>query len=161
MSYTGTLYLIPTNLSSAPMEHVIPSYNLSVVQSLSYFFVENRKSARHFLKACGVPTPFDNIEFRLLNKQTSLTEEFEILEPLFNGHDMGLLSEAGLPGIADPGSELVNVCHQNGISVKPLTGPSSIYLALMGSGLNGQSFTFHGYLPVKSNERQKQLKDLD
>lgn len=160
-SRIGTLFLIPNTLANQAIDASLPAYDLSLIKSLHYFFVENRKTARRFLKACNVPTPFDDIDFRLLDKNTQLDDDFTLFEPIFMGNDMGLLSEAGTPAIADPGSGLIRKAHENGISVKPLVGPSSIFLALMGSGLNGQGFTFHGYLPVKSNERKKALRELD
>ena len=161
MTKTGTLFLIPTPLAESGLERVQPPYNKKLIQSLPLFFVEHKKTARKFLKACEIPPPFESIEFRILDKKTALQNDFEVLEPFFTGRDAGIISEAGIPGIADPGAELVRLCHQNGIPVKPLTGPSSVFLALTGSGLNGQLFTFHGYLSVKSNERQKQLKNLE
>lgn len=161
MSQTGTLYLIPNTLAPSAIETSEPPYNLSILQSLQHFFVENRKTARRFLKACHVQTSFDELDFRLVDKKTKLEDDFTLFEPIYMGSHMGLISEAGLPSVADPGSELIQMAHQCGIDVKPLVGPSSIFLALMGSGLNGQAFSFHGYLSVKSNDRQKEVRDLE
>ena len=123
--------------------------------SLSHFVVEQPKSARHFLATLNPEQPIQSLHFATLNEHTSANELPELLSPLLAGHDVGLLSEAGCPGIADPGADLVNLAHRNGIRVVPLVGPSSILLALMASGLNGQCFAFHGYLPI-AEARKKQ-----
>ena len=158
---TGTFYLIPSNISESPAEHVIPPYNIEVVLGLKYFFVENIRSARRFLAKCGVPTPFEGIEFITVNKRTSKAEKQELMTILLTGNDAGFISEAGCPAIADPGPDIALLCHDQGITVKPLVGPSSILLALIASGLNGQSFTFHGYLPIKEGERIKAIKAIE
>ncbi len=157
----GNLYLLPNLIADTAPENVLPAYNLSLIKALEYFIVENPKNARRFLKTCGVPSPFDHLEFHKVDKKTDAEEQLKALMPLFKGNDMGLISEAGTPAIADPGSHLIQEAHKNGISVKPLSGPSSIFMALMASGLNGQSFTFHGYLPIKKNQREQQLKTIE
>lgn len=157
----GTLYLIPTPLSGGTVDQSLPAYNHLVVQSLDVFFVEHPKTARYFLKACGVSPPFDQLTFYTFDKQADIKAEVDQLWPVLQGHDAALISEAGMPGLADPGAELVATCHRQGIPVKPLVGPSSVPMAISASGLNGQAFTFHGYLPVNPKDRQHQLKRLE
>lgn len=157
----GSLYLLPVTLGTENYKHVIPEEVLTVIRNLRYFVVEDIRSARRFLRMIDPQFPIDDTEFRLLNEHTAGEEVEELLDTLLNGNDTGLMSEAGVPGIADPGSPLVKLAHQNSIAVKPLTGPSSIFLALMASGLNGQNFTFNGYLPVKGNERTSAIRELE
>jgi 16S rRNA (cytidine1402-2'-O)-methyltransferase len=157
----GTLYLIPTLLGDTDIEQVIPSYNIHIVRELSVFVVEELKSARHFLKKAAYPRPFDSSEFFVLNEHTHKEEINEMITPLLNGTDVGLLSEAGLPCIADPGASLVNLCHQENIKIIPLSGPSSIFMALMASGFNGQQFTFHGYLPIDARDKIKKIREME
>jgi 16S rRNA (cytidine1402-2'-O)-methyltransferase len=133
----------------------------TVVASLDRFVVEHPKTARRHLKQLGVTRPLQEIQLASLNEHTTPAEVSGLLQPLLEGEDIGLMSEAGCPAVADPGAELVRLAHQHGINVMPLAGPSSILLALMASGLNGQSFTFHGYLPVEKAERNKRLKELE
>jgi 16S rRNA (cytidine1402-2'-O)-methyltransferase len=159
MAY-GTLYLIPSALSE-DLSGVLPSYALGLVSALDVFIVENEKSARHYLKAIGIKTPLQNLTLLLLNEHTDAKEISGLLSPLLKGNDVGLLSEAGCPAVADPGSDLVRMAHENNIKVVPLIGPSSIILSLMASGLNGQSFSFAGYLPKEKNARIKSLKELE
>lgn len=162
MTEIGTLYLIPNALSSEEeIDQVLPSINKHIVQNLTYFYVENAKTARHFLKKCGVPTPFDNLVFFTVSKKNPVKDPDALLEPLYFGHSAGLVSESGSPAIADPGSKIIYAAHQSGIPVKPLVGPSSIQIALMASGLNGQAFTFHGYLPVSKDQRKKRINKLE
>ena len=151
----GTLYLIPTTLGKTPENNSIPEYTLEVIRKLEVFAVENLRSAVKFLQWVGETVPEYNIEFHQLNKHTSGEEIFEILRPLKAGKDVGILSEAGAPAVADPGAKLVKMAHQNGIRVVPLVGPSSILLALMASGFNGQTFAFHGYLPLDARPRER------
>ena len=153
------LYLIPTFLSEN--EHVLPEEVLEIARSLDEFVVENEKSARRFLKQIGTKIHQNNIIFHLLNEHTSAIEISELLPILKKNKDIGLLSEAGCPAVADPGAALVRMAHENNIPVKPLTGPSSILLALMASGLNGQSFAFHGYLPKDSVQRKAKISLLE
>lgn len=157
----GTLYLIPTLLGDTDIERVIPSYNIQIVRELSVFVVEELKSARHFLKKAGYPRPYDSAQFFVLNEHTPKGEIGEMLDPLLNGLCVGLLSEAGLPCVADPGANLVNLCHQEEIRIVPLSGPSSIFMALMASGFNGQQFTFHGYLPIEAKEKVKKIREME
>ena len=154
----GQLYLIPTPIGDTEVYDVMPLSNQSVMRGLDYFVVENVRSARRFLSKAGIGKPIYSLTFSELNEHT-LPEEVEgLLRPLLEGHDVGLLSEAGLPAVADPGAALVLLAHKHEIRVIPLVGPSSIMLALMSSGLNGQSFAFNGYLPVKNPERAKAIK---
>lgn len=159
----GTLYLIPCPISdeTAPWD-VLPAANRDVMNSLDYFIVENTRSARRFLSKAGVERPIGELEFRELNEHTAAGREVEeLVKPLLEGRSAGVISEAGVPGVADPGALAAEACHRLGIRVVPLVGPSSILLALMASGLNGQSFAFNGYLPVKPPERAKALRALE
>jgi 16S rRNA (cytidine1402-2'-O)-methyltransferase len=161
MATSGTLFLIPATLSPNTARQTLPPYNLELLQQLELFFVENRKTARRFLKECGIQPPYDHLTFSIFDKHTAISEELNQLWPLVTGQDAGLLSEAGLPGLGDPGAGLVAACHRQGVTVKPLVGPSSIPLAISASGLSGQAFTFHGYLPVKGRERHQKLRQLE
>lgn len=147
----GVLYLLPCPISDEtdPWE-VLPEANRAVMDALDYFIVENTRTARRFLSKAGIARPIDTLEFRELNEHTAPGREVEaLIEPLLQGRSAGVISEAGVPGVADPGALVVEACHRHGIRVVPLVGPSSIILAMMASGLNGQSFAFNGYLPVK------------
>ena len=157
----ATLYLIPTPLGAIPPDHALPAETLRITARLTHFIVENAKSARAFLKKVGTATPLQQLELSDLNEHTPAHALEALLTPLQAGHDVGLLSEAGCPAIADPGAPLVRLAHQRGITVKPLVGPSSIVLALMASGLVGQRFTFHGYLPAKPEARIQTIRDLE
>lgn len=157
----GTLFLIPTTLGdNAPLE-VLPISVKKVVEDVSIFIVENEKSARRFIKKISPKKPQTSLELFLLNKFTQPIELPEFLEPCLKGKDVGLLSEAGCPGVADPGAEVVKLAHEKDIRVVPLVGPSSILMAIMSSGLNGQRFAFNGYLPIDKNERKKEIKRLE
>lgn len=166
---SGTLYLIPNTLGKRdeadPLPDVIPAGVQQVAARLEYLVAENAKTARAFLKklaeTCPLARPIQQIEIRELNVNTRADALAELLAPLADGRDGGLLSEAGVPAVADPGAELVRLAHARGIRVRPLVGPSSILLAVMGSGLNGQSFAFNGYLPVDADERAKRLRELE
>lgn len=158
---TGTLYLIPTTIGSESWETVIPPAVIEQTRLLKHFVVEDIRTTRRYLSKIKVLTPIDQIDFQLLNEHTKQAEIEQLLKPLLEGIDVGLLSEAGLPAIADPGSQLVAIANRKGIKVVPLTGPSSIFLTLMASGLNGQNFAFVGYLPIKSDERKKRIKQLE
>ncbi|MEP1152221.1 MAG: SAM-dependent methyltransferase [Balneola sp.] len=157
----GTLYLIPTTLGKTAQNNAIPEYTLSILRGLESLVVENIQTSVKFLQWVGGTIPEYKIDFYQLNKNTPDTEIFSFLKPLKNGKDVGLLSEAGAPAVADPGAKLVKMAHQNGIKVVPLVGPSSILLALMASGFNGQSFSFHGYLPIDGNKRKQMLTQLE
>lgn len=159
--HKGALYLIPTPLGDGDINQVLPDYNRLIIMELDTFVVEELRTARRFLRKIGYTKDFEEVNFFLLNEHTQSEELTEILQNTGDGKSVGLLSEAGCPAIADPGASLVNIAHQAGIKVIPLTGPSSIILALMASGLNGQQFTFNGYLPVKLFERKQKLKELE
>ena len=155
------LYLIPTPIADAPAESALPAGTLAVMHRLNTFVVENAKTARAVLKQLGYPRPLQEVRMLTLSEHTRSDELSALLAPLLAGEDVGLMSEAGCPGVADPGAELVRLAHRHGITVVPLVGPSALLLALMGSGLNGQRFAFHGYLPVNANERIEALKKLE
>lgn len=154
------LYLIPNTLGDTCPESVLPSSVLDIIPNIRIFVVEELRTARRFLSSAGLKGHIDELEFHVLNEHTR-PEDVNILEELFTRGDVGLISEAGLPAVADPGSLLVALCHRKGIQVMPLVGPSSLMLALMGSGLNGQSFAFRGYLPAKTDERRNAIKDVE
>lgn len=156
----GKLYLIPAPLGDCPLGEILPQHVLDTACSLSCFVVEEVRTARRFLSAYGLRGHIDGLDFHELNEHTTQAE-VEAMISLFDGQDVGLISEAGLPAVADPGSALVALCHRNGIEVVPMVGPSSLMLALMASGLNGQSFAFKGYIPAKTDERRASLKDLE
>lgn len=157
----GKLYLIPTTLGdNAPLE-VLPISVKKVIENVSIFIVENEKSARRFIKKISPKKSQPSLELFLLNKFTQAIELPEFLTPCIAGKDVGLLSEAGCPGVADPGADIVKLAHEKDIQVVPLVGPSSILMAMMSSGLNGQSFAFNGYLPIDKNERKKEIKRLE
>lgn len=158
---TGTLYLIPCTLGDTAAERVLPQHVIDIARKLRHFVVEQPKSARQFLSALKPEQPIQSLHFATLNEHTAARELGDLLAPLLAGEDVGIISEAGCPGIADPGADLVNLAHRNGIRVVPLVGPSSILLALMASGLNGQCFAFHGYLPIADTERQKAIATLE
>ena len=155
------LYLIPSYISDSPSGMVIPEDVKSLVGNLRFFAVENVREARRFLRRLHRDFDIDGSVFYTLDKRTPVEELDEMIEVLRNGNDLGIISDAGCPGIADPGSLLVDRAHQLGFSVEPLVGPSSILLALMGSGLNGQQFCFHGYLPKDQKSRISFLKKLE
>ncbi len=157
----GKLYLIPVTLGDSQVHHVIPAYVLELLNQLDHFIVEDLRSARRYLKKAGMVKAIDDLTFYLLNEHTDDSSLEEMLTPLANGNDAGILSEAGVPAVADPGSGLVALAHRNGIRVIPLAGPSSILMALMASGMNGQAFRFHGYLPVKKPQRLNSLRQIE
>ena len=157
----GKLYLIPTPLGEGDPARVLPASVLEVIPTLNCFVVEELRTARRFLSAAGLKGHIDELEFHELNEHTK-PQEVEAFAKLFEeGRSVGLLSEAGLPAVADPGALLVALCHRHGIEVVPLVGPSSLMLALMASGLNGQSFAFVGYIPAKTEERRAALRTLE
>ena len=158
----GTLYFIPVPLAEdTTPQQVLPSEVIQRMHSLRHFIVENEKTARQFLSASGHPVPIRELTFSVLNKDTPPKDLSALLQPLQKGTDIGLMSEAGCPGIADPGATLAAVAHQKNIRVAPLIGPSSLLLGLMASGLNGQRFTFLGYLPSDKAERIKTIKGIE
>jgi len=158
----GRLFLVPAWLSEdTPPADAVPAAVLERVRALDCFVVEDAKSARRFLAACGHPKPLRDVEMRELNEHTPRGEVAALLAPVLAGRDMGILSEAGVPAVADPGAALVAEAHANGVTVVPLVGPSSILLALMASGLEGQRFRFAGYLPAEAAARRAALSDLE
>ena len=158
---SGKLYLIPTPLGEGDPARVLPASVLEIIPTLSCFVVEELRTARRFLSAAGLKGKIDTLEFHELNEHTD-PRQVESLASLFdNGRNVGLLSEAGLPAVADPGALLVALCHRHNIEVVPLVGPSSLMMALMASGLNGQSFAFVGYIPAKTEERRAALRNLE
>jgi 16S rRNA (cytidine1402-2'-O)-methyltransferase len=157
----GRIYLIPVTLGGDDFLRVIPEKVIGLTRQLRYFIVEDIRSARRFLRLIDKEFPINDSVFFELNEHTGESDITNYLEPIFNGSDIGVLSEAGLPGIADPGAGIIAMAHQKGITVTPLSGPSSILLALISSGLNGQNFSFNGYLPVKPAERSVKLRELE
>lgn len=155
------IYLIPTTLGDSPIEKVLPAEISRVVGGLRYFVVENSRTARRHLKKMVPEIVIDELEFGELNEHTRQVGLEQLLEPALQGFDMGILSEAGCPGVADPGADLVRIAHEKGIRVVPLVGPSSILLSLMASGMNGQNFAFVGYLPVKPGGRGNAIRELE
>ncbi|NNK71180.1 MAG: SAM-dependent methyltransferase [Flavobacteriaceae bacterium] len=157
----GRLYLIPTRIGDNPPLEVLPLSIKKIVEETDYFIVENEKTARRFIKRISPKKSQGSLSISVLNKFTDESELPSFLDPCLEGEHVGLLSEAGCPAVADPGSEIVRMAHEKDIRVVPLVGPSSIILALMSSGMNGQSFTFNGYLPIDKSERKKELKRLE
>lgn len=157
----GILYLIPTTLGETEPLEVLPISIKRAIENIDHYIVENEKSARRFIKKVSPRKSQPNLKLHLLNKFTEAGDLPTFLEPCLDGFDVGVLSEAGCPGIADPGAEVVMLAHQKNIKVVPLVGPSSIILALMASGLNGQSFAFNGYLPIEKSERKKAIKHFE
>jgi len=157
----GTLYLIPVTLGDDMVQHVIPDYVLNVARKLETFVVESEKSARHFLSTIKTLKPVRELNLHLLNEHTDMKVLPDLLAPLLAGHNVGLMSDAGCPAVADPGAQLVQLAHKKGIRVVPMVGPSSILLSLMASGLNGQQFAFLGYLPVEKSQRNQKLKEIE
>jgi 16S rRNA (cytidine1402-2'-O)-methyltransferase len=157
----GTLYLIPATLGNSDIRETIPPGIQERIRQISVFIVENLRSARRYLKLLDRNIDIDRLTFFELNEHTPEKEVPAFLEPAEKGRNTAIISEAGMPGVADPGALVVKAAHEKGIRVVPLTGPSSILLALMASGLNGQQFTFHGYLPIQQNERSRKIRELE
>ena len=155
------LYLIPVLLGDTTVERVLPSYNKEVILGIRHFIVEDVRSARRFLKKVDKDINIDELQFYPLNKHTSPQDISGYLKPLVDGNPMGVISEAGCPAVADPGADVVAIAQRKNLPVVPLIGPSSIILSVMGSGFNGQSFAFNGYLPIEPTERGKKLKALE
>lgn len=161
MKAKGKLYLIPTTLGdNAPLE-VLPISIKGAIDNIDYYIAENEKTARRFIKKIHAPKSQPDLHFEQLNKFTDPSEIPSFLNPCSEGFSVGLLSEAGCPGIADPGAEVVRIAHQKNIQVVPMVGPSSILLAMMASGMNGQNFAFNGYLPIDGSEKKAALKKLE
>jgi 16S rRNA (cytidine1402-2'-O)-methyltransferase len=157
----ANLYLIPTTLGDQKVQSVIPNANSLIVKNIRYFIVENIRTARRYIKKTDPNINIEELNFNELNEHTHKQGLEELLTPLFNGFDVGIISEAGCPGIADPGADLVRLAHEKNIRVIPLVGPSSVLLSLMASGMNGQNFAFIGYLPVKRQERIKVIHEIE
>ena len=155
------LYLIPTSLGETDLDRILPAYNNEIVNRLDFFIVEDVRTARRFLKKINPATDIDSKTFYVLNQHTRPEEISGFLKPLSEGREVGVISEAGCPAIADPGADVVAIAQEKGFKVVPLVGPSSILLALMASGFNGQSFAFNGYLPVQPADRTKAIKRLE
>lgn len=155
------LYLIPTTLGDTPIEQVLPPHNTRIISNLRHFIVENVRTARRFLKQCDKGIDIDALTFYELNKHTDKNQIASYLLPMKSGESIGVISEAGCPAVADPGADVVAIAQREGYKVVPLVGPSSMLLAIMASGFNGQSFAFHGYLPIDAGERIKKLKQLE
>lgn len=155
------LYLLPVTLGDTSVGKVLPAYNKEIIVEIKHFIVEDVRSARRFLKKVESQINIDELTFYPLNKHTSPEAISGYLKPLMEGLPMGVISEAGCPAVADPGADVVAIAQRKGLKVVPLVGPSSIILSVMGSGFNGQSFAFHGYLPIEPGERTKRLKELE
>lgn len=155
------LYLLPVTLGETPIEKVLPAYNRDIILGIKHYIVEDVRSARRFLKKVDRDINIDELTFYPLNKHTDRDAIAGYLKPLIEGQSMGVISEAGCPAVADPGADVVAIAQRKGLKVVPLVGPSSIILSVMGSGFNGQSFAFHGYLPIEPDERQKRLRELE
>ena len=157
----GKLYLIPAKLGESSYEYIFPNINKELILSIHTFIIEDLRSARRFLKSLNYPGNFDDVDFLLLNEHTKAEDTSQYLDAIGKGKDVGILSEAGMPCIADPGNVIVQMAHRKNIAVIPLIGPSSIFLSLAASGFNGQNFSFLGYIPIKPDERSAYLKDLE
>ena len=157
----AALYLIPVTLGETPLNQVLPAYNTEVILAIRHFIVEDVRSARRFLKKVNREIDIDTLTFYPLNKHTSPEAISGYLKPLEQGASMGVISEAGCPAVADPGAEVVAMAQRKGLEVVPLVGPSSIILSVMASGFNGQSFAFHGYLPIEAGARTAMIKKLE
>jgi 16S rRNA (cytidine1402-2'-O)-methyltransferase len=162
----GKLYLIPITLSNpgettVVPEDVLPQTIKRTIDFIDYYIVENEKTARKFIKSIHPEKKQPDLKISVLNKHTEIAEHNDFIQPLLRGENIGLMSESGCPGIADPGADIVKLAHEKGIQVVPLVGPSSILLALMASGMNGQSFAFNGYLPIDKNDKKQALKSFE
>lgn len=161
MQQFGKLYLIPTTLGESNPLDVLPISVKNAVENLEYYIVENDKTARKFIKTIFAEKVQADLKLSTLNKRTEVTELAAMLEPLSRGISVGLMSEAGCPGVADPGAAIVKIAHEKGFQVVPMVGPSSILLAMMASGMNGQSFAFNGYLPIEKGEKKAAIKAFE
>jgi len=157
----ASLFLIPVTLGETEHRKVLPEYNKEIISGIRHFIVENIRTARRFLKKADPAIVIDELTFYELNKHTTADQVAGYLSPLSKGEPMGIISEAGCPAIADPGADVVAIAQQKGYAVVPLVGPSSILMSVMASGFNGQSFAFHGYLPIDSSERSLMIKKLE
>ena len=161
MEKKGKLYLIPSLLGDEAPKNTLSAMTLEIINSIDYYLAENEKHTRRFLKSQGITKPIQELNVQALNEHTPKEELSQLLEPARNGFNIGIISEAGCPGIADPGADVVKIAQKENIRVIPIPGPSSIFLALMGSGFNGQQFSFIGYLPKESHARIKKIKELE
>jgi len=161
VTFLGKLYLIPTTLGEMNPEDVLPITIKRTLDFINHYIVENEKTARRFIKSVHPEKKQPDLQLSVLNKHTETHEYIEFIQPLLNGQNIGLMSEAGCPGVADPGAVIVKLAHEKGIQVIPLVGPSSILLAVMASGMNGQSFAFNGYLPIDKGEKKSALKNFE
>ena len=161
ITFLGKLYLIPTTLGEMNPEDVLPQTIKRSIDFIDHYIVENEKTARRFIKSIHPEKKQPSLHISVLNKHTETHEHQEFIKPLLNGQNIGLMSEAGCPGVADPGAVIVKLAHEKGIQVIPLVGPSSILLAVMASGMNGQSFAFNGYLPIDKGEKKSALKNFE
>lgn len=157
----GVVYLIPNVISAETQEAVIPAQVKSAILETDIFYVEDLRTARRYVSSLKLGLTIEELDFRILDKKTSFEDCFEIAQIALEGKNLGVISESGCPGVADPGARLVHMAQQLGIKCKPLVGPSSILMALMASGFNGQSFAFHGYLPIDRKERQQKIRQLE
>ena len=157
----AALYLIPVTLGDTPISNVLPSYNKEIILGIRHFIIEELRTARRFLKAVEKSIDIDSLTFYEMGKHADVSRFNQYLEPLRKGQSVGVISEAGCPAVADPGADVVAIAQREGLRVVPLVGPSSILLAVMASGFNGQSFAFHGYLPIDAGARTKRLKQLE
>ncbi len=158
---SGTLFLIPNIIAEGTQHAVIPAQVIEALKPLRFFLAEDVRTARRYFSSLKIFDSIETLDFQVLNKETSKSELPSLMKPLLEGNDIGIISESGCPGVADPGAIAVQFAHQNKIKVIPLVGPSSILLALMGSGLNGQQFAFHGYLPIEAKEASLKIKELE
>lgn len=161
MTSKGKLILIPSILAEGTQHKVIPPQVKNELKKIQHFIVENIRTARRYLSSLEIYDSIQPLIFNVLDKDTKEAELTELFRPIYNGQNLGVLSESGCPGIADPGALAVKYAHEHDITVLPLVGPSSIFLALMSSGLNGQQFAFHGYLPIEAKEREKAIRELE
>jgi len=161
VQFLGKLYLIPTTLGEMQPEDVLPQTIKRSIDFIDHYIVENEKTARRFIKSVQPEKKQSELKLSLLNKHTEESDYLKMMEPLLNGMNVGLMSEAGCPGVADPGAVIVKITHERGIQVVPLVGPSSILLAIMASGMNGQSFAFNGYLPIDAGEKRNAIKQFE
>lgn len=161
MTLVSAVYLIPVTLGDTSIEQVLPEYNREVILGIKHFIVENIRSARRFLKKVEQSINIDDLTFYELNQHTDRTNIERYLDPIKQGLPVGIISEAGCPAVADPGADVVAIAQRKNIKVVPLVGPSSIIMSVMGSGFNGQSFAFHGYLPIDDNQRVARIKQLE
>ena len=161
MPLDAALYLIPVGMSDSPIDHYLPAHNVEITRQIKHFIVENVRTARRFLKKCDKAINIDELTFYELNNHTDLSEVESYLAPLADGQPIGVMSEAGCPAVADPGALPVAIAQRKGYKVVPLVGPSSILMAQMASGFNGQGFAFNGYLPIETSARNQKIKELE